>query len=277
MLHCARAKCRSNDNVEEYSKRWDVADADFPKVRAGEEALSAIAANVGDSIAERLRSLVDTIGGRIVFTTSFGIEDQLIAHHIFTERQPIEVVTLDTGRLFPETYTVWQETEERYGVRIRAFYPDAQAVAAMVADAGINGFYYSKDARLSCCEVRKVEPLRRALAGASAWITGLRADQSQQRSETPFVSWDAERALVKSAPLFDRTRDQVAADCAELRVPINELHSKGFLSIGCAPCTRAIRPGEPERAGRWWWEQDEAKECGLHVDADGRLVRSAAA
>jgi phosphoadenosine phosphosulfate reductase len=254
-----------------------VADADFPKVRAGAEALSAIAENVGGSIAERLRSLVDAVGGRIVFTTSFGIEDQLIAHHIFTERLPIDVVTLDTGRLFPETYTVWQETEERYGVRIRAFYPDAQAVAAMVADAGINGFYYSKEARLSCCEVRKVEPLGRALGGASAWITGLRADQSQQRSDTPFASWDAERALVKVAPLFDRNREQVAADCADLRVPINELHSKGFLSIGCAPCTRAIRPDEPERAGRWWWEQDDAKECGLHVDADGRLVRSAAA
>jgi phosphoadenosine phosphosulfate reductase len=254
-----------------------VADADFPKLKAGVEALSAIASIGGNSVPERLRSLVDTIGGRIVFTTSFGIEDQLIAHHIFTERLPIEVVTLDTGRLFPETYTVWQETEERYGVRIRAYYPNAQAVAAMVADAGINGFYYSKDARLSCCEVRKVEPLRRALAGASAWVTGLRADQSQQRSDTPFASWDPERALVKIAPLFDRTRDDVAAACAELRVPINELHSKGFLSIGCAPCTRAIRPGEPERAGRWWWEQDEAKECGLHVDGDGRLVRSAAA
>jgi phosphoadenosine phosphosulfate reductase len=254
-----------------------VADADFAKLKAEAEAISAVAAVAGDSIPERLRSVVDAIGGRIVFTTSFGIEDQLIAHHIFTERLPIEVVTLDTGRLFPETYTVWQETEERYGVRIRAYYPDSEAVAAMVADAGINGFYYSKDTRLSCCEVRKVEPLRRALAGASAWITGLRADQSQQRSETPLASWDAERAMVKVAPLFDHSRDEIAAACAELRIPINELHSKGFLSIGCAPCTRAIRPGESERAGRWWWEQDEAKECGLHVDADGRLVRSAAA
>ena len=200
-----------------------------------------------------------------------------IAHHIFSERLPIDVVTLDTGRLFPSTYKLWQETEERYGVRIRAFYPDAQAVAAMVADAGINGFYYSKDARLSCCEVRKVEPLRRALAGASAWITGLRADQSQHRSDTAFASWDAERALVKIAPLFDHSRDDVAVACAELSVPINELHAKGFLSIGCEPCTRALRPGEPERAGRWWWETEDAKECGLHVDASGRLVRSVAA
>jgi len=220
---------------------------------------------------------VDGISGRIVFTTSFGIEDQLIAHHIFSERLPIEVATLDTGRLFPSTYKLWQETEERYGVRIRAFYPDAQAVAAMVADQGINGFYFSKDARLSCCHVRKVEPLNRALAGAAAWVTGLRADQSQQRSDVDFASWDAERGLVKLAPLFDRNREQVAADCAELGVPINALHAKGYLSIGCEPCTRALRPGEPERAGRWWWEADNARECGLHVDADGKLARSAAA
>ena len=231
----------------------------------------------GNTPSERLASLRAAVPGRIVFTTSFGIEDQAIAHLIFTNKIGIEVATLDTGRLFPATYDLWQETEERYGVRIRAFYPDAQAVAAMVADAGINGFYYSKDARLSCCEVRKVEPLRRALTGASAWITGLRADQSQHRSDISFVSWDAERALVKIAPLFDHSRDDVAAACAELNIPINELHAKGFLSIGCEPCTRALRPGEPERAGRWWWETEDAKECGLHVDASGRLVRSVAA
>ena len=254
-----------------------MADADFPRRKAEEAVVSALGENVSRSIAARLRDAVEAVWGRIVFTTSFGIEDQLIAHHIFSERLPIDVVTLDTGRLFPSTYKLWQETEERYGVRIRAFYPDAQAVAAMVADAGINGFYYSKDARLSCCEVRKVEPLRRALAGASGWITGLRADQSQHRADTPFASWDAERALVKIAPLFDQSRDEVVAACAELNVPINELHAKGFLSIGCEPCTRALRPGEPERAGRWWWETEEAKECGLHVDESGRLVRSAAA
>jgi len=254
-----------------------VADADFPSVKAEEPVVAALSGSAAQSVAARLRAAVEAVSGRIVFTTSFGIEDQLIAHHIFTERLPIEVVTLDTGRLFPSTYKVWQETEERYGVRIRAFYPDAQAVAAMVADAGINGFYYSKDARLSCCEVRKVEPLRRALTGASAWVTGLRADQSQHRSDISFVSWDAERALVKIAPLFDHSRDDVAAACAELNIPINELHAKGFLSIGCEPCTRALRPGEPERAGRWWWETEDAKECGLHVDASGRLVRSVAA
>jgi phosphoadenosine phosphosulfate reductase len=226
--------------------------------------------------AERLRA-ASTAGARAVFTTSFGIEDQLIAHHIFSERLPIEVVTLDTGRLFPSTYKLWQETEERYGVRIRSYHPDAAAVAAMVADSGINGFYYSKEARLSCCEVRKVEPLARALAGAGLWITGLRADQSGQRGAVALTAWDVERGLVKVAPLFDWTRQQVTEACEALGVPVNPLHAQGFVSIGCEPCTRAIRPGETERAGRWWWESDEAKECGLHVGADGRLVRDRAA
>jgi phosphoadenosine phosphosulfate reductase len=228
-------------------------------------------------IAERLRALCASVEGRVVFTTSFGIEDQLIAHVIFTEKLPVEVVTLDTGRLFPSTYTLWQETEERYGVRIRAFYPQAEAAAALIADQGINGFYYSKDARVACCTVRKVEPLGRALAGAAAWVTGLRADQSGQRSLVALQSFDEERGLVKSSPLHDWTREEVAASCAALSVPVNALHAKGFVSIGCEPCTRAIAPGEPERAGRWWWESDEAKECGLHVGADGRLVRNKAA
>jgi phosphoadenosine phosphosulfate reductase len=254
-----------------------VADADFPRRTAETAIVAALNGSVPQSIAQRLRAAVDTVSGRIVFTTSFGIEDQLIAHHVFSERLPIEIVTLDTGRLFPSTYELWQETEERYGVRIRAYYPNAQAVAEMVADSGINGFYHSKDARLSCCQVRKVEPLGRALSGAAAWVTGLRADQSRQRSDTAFVAWDSERGLVKIAPLFDHSRGEVAAACAELDVPINELHSKGFLSIGCEPCTRALSPGEPERAGRWWWEREDARECGLHVDASGRLVRSAAA
>lgn len=215
-------------------------------------------------VAERLHLASQMVTGRIVFTTSFGIEDQLIAHHVFSQRLPIEVVTLDTGRLFPETHAVWQETEELYGVRIRAVHPDASALEALVADQGINGFYYSKDARLACCAVRKVEPLGRALAGAKAWVTGLRADQSDRRSETRLIEWDAQRGLTKIAPLFDYSRPRVVAECVKLGVPVNELHSKCFLSIGCAPCTRAIKPGEPERAGRWSWETDEAKECGLH-------------
>lgn len=218
-----------------------------------------------ENIVSRLHLAILGGGGRLVFTTSFGIEDQLIAHHIFTGRLPVEVVTLDTGRLFPETHAVWQETEELYGVRIRAVHPDSEALAALVADQGINGFYYSRDARLACCAVRKVEPLRRALAGASGWITGLRADQSEGRSRTRFAEWDDERKLTRIAPLFDYHRARIVAECVKLGVPVNELHAKCFPSIGCAPCTRAIRPGEPERAGRWWWERDGAKECGIHA------------
>jgi len=223
--------------------------------------------------AERLQLLAERIPGA-VFTTSFGIEDQLLAHHIFGARLPIDVVTLDTGRLFPSTYKLWQETEERYGVRIRSYHPDQARLAAYTADSGINGFYYSKESRIDCCFVRKVEPLARALAGAPAWVVGLRADQSGQRSALAAASWDAAHGLIKVAPLFDWSRDQVAAACEAASVPINPLHAKGFPSIGCEPCTRAIRPGEPERAGRWWWESDDAKECGLHVDGSGRLVRA---
>jgi phosphoadenosine phosphosulfate reductase len=231
----------------------------------------------GLGVPERLAALIEAVPGRLVFTTSFGIEDQLIAHFILSAHLPIDVATLDTGRLFPSTYTLWQETEERYGVRIHSFHPDASAVAAMVRDAGVNGFYYSKEARLACCAVRKVEPLGRALAGAAAWVTGLRADQSDERAGVSLAGWDAERNLVKFAPLFDWTRDRVAAACAELGVPVNPLHAEGYLSIGCEPCTRALQPGEPERAGRWWWESDEPRECGLHVGSDGRLVRAKAA
>jgi phosphoadenosine phosphosulfate reductase len=245
----------------------------------GQEALARLRALEieGSSVQDRLSALAATVPGRLVFTTSFGLEDQLISHFIFADDLPIKVATLDTGRLFPSTYTLWQETEERYGVRIRSFHPDAASVSAMVRNAGINGFYHSKEARLACCGVRKVEPLGRALAGAGAWVTGLRADQSDERAGVGLADWDAERGLIKFAPLFDWTRERVAEACDTLGVPVNPLHARGFLSIGCEPCTRALEPGEPERAGRWWWENDDARECGLHVGPDGRLVRSRAA
>jgi phosphoadenosine phosphosulfate reductase len=212
----------------------------------------------------RLALLREAIAGRIVFTTSFGLEDQTIAHAIFAQHLAVEVVTLDTGRLFPQTYDVWTETERRYGVTIRALYPDHRAVEALVARQGIDGFRHSVAARQACCGVRKIEPLRRALAGAAGWITGLRADQSSARAETLFVTTDPVHNLLKLSPLADWSRGAVADYVAAQDVPHNVLHAQGFLSIGCAPCTRAIAPGEPERAGRWWWEQDDKKECGLH-------------
>lgn len=224
---------------------------------------------------ERLAAIRDAIPGRIVFTTSLGIEDQAITHMIAKAGLDIAFATLDTGRLFPEAYDVWRATEERYGVKIAPYYPQAAATETLVGRQGINGFYDSVEARTACCDVRKVEPLARALTGAEGWIAGLRADQSDHRGALDFVAFDAARGLLKFSPIFDWTRDQVARFVERHDIPVNALHAKGFLSIGCAPCTRALLPGEPERAGRWWWEQEDKKECGLHVAPDGRLVRAA--
>jgi phosphoadenosine phosphosulfate reductase len=223
------------------------------------EALAALAP------VDRLREFRAAVDGRIVFTTSFGLEDQVVLHHLCAARIDVDVVTLDTGRLFPETYATWEETERRYGRRIRALYPRQDALEALIAAQGINGFYHAREARLACCDVRKVEPLTRALAGARGWITGLRADQSAHRRGAALVEADGERGVLKLSPLLDRTREQVNDFARDHAVPVNPLHARGFLSIGCAPCTRAVRPGEPERAGRWWWEDDGKKECGLHV------------
>jgi phosphoadenosine phosphosulfate reductase len=226
------------------------------------------------SPAERLARFRGETDGRIVFTTSFGLEDQVILHLIAEHAIDIEIATLDTGRLFRETYELWAETERRYGRRIRAIYPQNQSLEALVEKQGISGFYASRDARLACCHVRKVEPLNRALAGAAAWVVGLRADQSSQREATRLVAVD-ERRLLKLSPLFDWTREAVQTFVAANKVPVNPLHAAGFASIGCAPCTRAIAPGEPERAGRWWWEDDNKKECGLHTAPERRTARLA--
>jgi len=213
---------------------------------------------------KRVATVRGLVAGRIVFTTSFGIEDQAIAHAIFEQGLEIEVVTLDTGRLFSQTYEVWAQTERLYGRRIRAFYPDGESVESLVVRQGIDGFYASVDARRACCATRKVEPLRRALADAGAWITGLRSDQSLDRTGISFAAGDPDHRLIKVSPLFDWTREEVVSFIRAHHIPYNSLHDQGFASIGCAPCTRAIAPGESERAGRWWWEQQEKKECGLH-------------
>jgi len=229
------------------------------RVRGCEAAMSPL------SPPERLAFLRAALGGRIVFTHGFGIEGQVILHWTCEQALDIDLVTLDTGRLFPETYELWADTERRYGCRIRAIYPDQKALESLVARDGIDGFYMSKDARLACCDVRKVRPLDRALAGAEAWITGARADQTAVRREAGLIGFEKSRGLIKFSPLFDWTREQVLAFARENRVPINALHAKGFASIGCAPCTRPLAPGEPERNGRWWWEQDGHRECGLHL------------
>ncbi|TVR10350.1 MAG: phosphoadenylyl-sulfate reductase [Salinarimonadaceae bacterium] len=216
-------------------------------------------------LADRLAAARAALPGRLVFTTSFGLEDQLVTHAILTRRLDIAVVTLDTGRLFPQTYDVWSATEQRYCVRIPALYPQREALEALVADQGIDGFRNGVAERLACCGARKVEPLGRALDGASGWITGLRSGGSANREATPLAERDEARGLVKINPLADVSRETIVDHVRALEIPYNALHDRGFPSIGCAPCTRAVRLGEEERAGRWWWERESAKECGLHV------------
>ena len=226
-------------------------------------------------LVERIATVRRLVRGAIVFTTSFGIEDQAIAHAILEQALEVEVVTLDTGRLFRQTYELWAQTERRYGRRIPAFYPNHVSIESLVARQGIDGFYNAVEARRACCAVRKVEPLQRALAGAAAWITGLRADQSDERAGVSFAAVDPHHQLIKVSPLFDWTCERVRSFIREHDIPYNPLHDRGFTSIGCAPCTRAIAPGEPERAGRWWWEREEKKECGLHRPRHSRLPASA--
>ncbi|WP_313615943.1 phosphoadenylyl-sulfate reductase [Agrobacterium sp.] len=225
-------------------------------------------------LAGRL-SFVAGLGGRVVFTTSLGIEDQVITAAIGTHRLPIEVATLETGRLFPETVALISETEERYDIVIRRYYPEQDDIDAYAAKYGLNGFYESVEARHACCHVRKLKPLAKALEGASFWITGLRRGQSGNRASTPFAEFDAERNLIKINALADWDIEAIRAHVSEQSIPVNPLHGRGYPSIGCEPCTRAIKPGEPERAGRWWWENDEKRECGLHVaDASHATVLS---
>lgn len=216
--------------------------------------------------AQRLQRIRRDIAGRLVFTSSFGLEDQVLFHLICIHNIDIDTVTLDTGQLFPETYALWAQTEERYGRRIAAVYPRQDDLERLVARQGVNGFYHSVEARMSCCNVRKVEPLSRALAGAQAWITGLRADQSAQRQNATFAAFDTVRTLIKVNPLLDWPRQRTLDFAQAEDIPLNPLHAAGFASIGCAPCTRAIAPGEAERAGRWWWEADGKTECGLHLN-----------
>lgn len=251
----------------------DAALADARSPQASTSAISRIFASM--TLAERMAFLCNNVSGGIVLTTSFGLEDQVLTHLLVEAGVPCRFVTVDTGRLFPETHAVWAATEDRYGIRVEAFHPRADALDRLVQQNSINGFYHSVEARHACCAVRKLEPLAVALLGASVWLTGLRAEQSGARQCLDFVSYDTERQLLKINPLLDLTRDAVVEVVQDTGVPINALHEQGFLSIGCAPCTRAVAPGEPERAGRWWWEQDQARECGLHLSTNGRPVSAA--
>lgn len=224
------------------------------------------------SAEEILRFSAEKFGAGIVFATSMGLEDQVITDMISRSGLDIDVFTLDTGRLFNETYDLIAETEKQYGIKIKIFFPDAKALEEMVNKEGVNLFYQGQEERKRCCHVRKLEPLQRALTPYSAWICGLRKEQSVTRSNLNATEWDNGNGMTKINPLINWTEKDVWDYVRKFNIPYNKLHDKGFLSIGCACCTRAVKPGEDVRAGRWWWEQPEQKECGLHI-VDGKLVR----
>jgi phosphoadenosine phosphosulfate reductase len=241
-------------------------------MKAKEEIINKRGKLSGLKAEEILQWSVANYGKEVVFASSMGAEDQVITDMISKLDLDIEIFTLDTGRLFNETYDLIAKTEERYNRKINVFFPDASEVENMVSEKGINLFYESIENRKRCCKVRKLEPLARALKPYSAWICGLRKDQSVTRSNVTALEWDELNSKAKVNPLIDWSEKDVWDYIKKNNVPYSSLHDKGFLSIGCACCTRAVVKGEDLRSGRWWWETPEQKECGLHM-VKGKLVR----
>ncbi len=202
--------------------------------------------------------------GRLVYSNSLGAEAMVLTDIIASDFPQIDMFSIDTGRLHEETYTVLEKLQHRYGNRIRVVAPEAAALERLVGSQGVNGFYGSVEARMACCRVRKVEPFRRAVAGYGAWITGVRREQSAERAGGAAQQWDPEYGLYKVSPLLEWSEAEVWQYIRARALPYNILHDRQYPSIGCSPCTRAIQPGESRRAGRWWWEQTESRECGLH-------------
>lgn len=229
--------------------------------------LSVDARAVPERKAESVMALLSKIEKNFapaVFASSFGAEDMVLLDLIVRFAPGIEIFTLDTGRLPEETYALMKKVSERYGVKVRAYFPQTESVEEYVQRHGPNAFYESVGLRKACCFMRKVEPLKRALEGKKAWVTGLRREQAATRGDIPESEFDKDHGLYKFNPLYDWTEKEVWAYVGANSVPYNALHDKGYASIGCAPCTRAITPGEDLRAGRWWWEGEQNKECGLH-------------
>lgn len=212
-----------------------------------------------------IRYIDKNYGQEAVFSTSFGIEDQVITHLLAEAAASAALFTLETGRLFPETYYVWNRTLERYKLPIQAYYPNTAAVEAMVTQKGPTSFYESVENRKECCFIRKIEPLHRAIKGYKVWITGIRAEQSDNRHDMDWVEWDEGNKIIKIHPIFHWSVTEVLDFIKQQNIPYNPLVDKGFPSIGCQPCTRAVAAGEDFRAGRWWWEDKSKKECGLHM------------
>jgi phosphoadenosine phosphosulfate reductase len=215
------------------------------------------------AVRERLAAAVGEYG-RVVYSNSLGAEAMVLTDIIWSNVPEIDIFSIDTGRLPEETYELLEKLQRRYKRNLRVVYPDAEALEGLVAAQGVNGFYHSLEARQACCRIRKVEPFKRAIAGYGAWVTGLRHEQSATRAMAEPVEWDAENGLHKISPILDWTEEQVWQYIRTRKLPYNSLHDRQYPSIGCSPCTRAIQPGESRRAGRWWWEQPESRECGLH-------------
>lgn len=213
---------------------------------------------------ELLRFFMEKFGGRIALSSSLSIEDQTITDMMLQIDSHARIFTLDTGRLFPETYSLLDRTNLHYNIRIEVFCPDTEALQRMVTEQGVNLFYESLEKRHLCCQVRKLEPLSRAFTGLDAWICGLRRSQSVTRDGMNRIEWDEKHGLLKINPLIDWTEEQTWEYIRTRHVPYNKLHDQGFPSIGCQPCTRAVKEGEDIRSGRWWWESPEHRECGLH-------------
>lgn len=218
----------------------------------------------GKSPEEVIAFAAEKFGTKIALSTSLGAEDQALTHMLVNVNKNIRIFTLDTGRLFPETYDLLSRTSKKYKKEIEVFFPEKDNVQKMVNSKGINLFYDSIENRKSCCYIRKIEPLQRAFSGLDAWICGLRAQQAVTRSDAQVFEWDQVNNIIKINPLVNWTEEQLWDYIKTNKIPYNKLHDKGFPSIGCQPCTRAIMEGEDVRAGRWWWEQPDTKECGLH-------------
>jgi phosphoadenosine phosphosulfate reductase len=217
------------------------------------------------STKDVLKFFVAEFGDKICLSSSMGAEDQVLTDMLVTINPNIRILTLDTGRLFPETLSLIDRTCKQYGIKIDVLFPEYKQVEEMVKDKGINLFYDSVEKRKLCCHIRKVEPLKRALSGMKGWISGIRKDQTLNRFDTKLIEWEDTYKIVKINPLLKWTEKMVWEYIRSNNVPYNELHDKGFPSIGCQPCTRAITSGEDSRAGRWWWEDQGRKECGLHI------------
>lgn len=219
------------------------------------------------AVTDLLKNAVNEFGsqGEVTFANSMGAEDMVLTDIILREHLPIEIFSLDTGRLPVETYDLMAELEHTYNTRLKILFPRAETVESYVGTNGINAFYESTDLRKACCHMRKVEPLGRALSGKKAWITGMRAQQSATRADLPVRQFDQSNRLEKFNPLSDWSEEETWAYIRMHEVPYNKLHDQFYPSIGCAPCTRAVAMGEDIRAGRWWWEDPTSKECGLHV------------